>query len=67
MFKDNKKIPFNDNFTFQSGYVQIVLNGYSNLNDRPLHSNLVMFKFKFHYLCAIIGISLHSNLVMFKS
>ena len=54
-----------DFFTFQSGYIQIVLKKYASISENTLHSNLVIFKsvsyntiysshFKLHFLSTYI-------------
>ena len=57
---------FNANFTFQSGSIQIHLQPYTQEHRLPLHSNLVLFKFRGLAPLNSGMLTLHSNLVLFK-
>ena len=56
---------FDEDFTFQSGYIQIKLSIPIIAIGYTLHSNLVIFKFAKGFKNNEL-IALHSNLVIFK-
>ena len=60
------KALYQKSFTFQSGSIQIAEDSRAEKRHKPLHSNLVLFKFKHFHEVGLCKMSLHSNLVLFK-